>query len=137
MTGSLVDVTGQAPFQWTGPQAEITVSNLGSTPARATLTMVIAGNGGASRTVSITAPGTSRRLTVSAGQSTTVTLPLLAEPGSTAVRLAATGDAVAVPGTQGKTLAVLKVAQLVVATEGPTNAASLQQFAFANPRSQR
>jgi hypothetical protein len=73
----------------------------------------------------------------SAAAPTTVVLHVRALPGTTRVELTSTGDVVGVPGTEGKTLAALKVSDLRLVTTGATSAASLQQFAAASPRSLR
>ncbi len=137
VTGSLVDLSRGTPFQWTGPRTTVSVSNLGASPVETTLSMVVTGVGDAPRTITVTAPDSSHTLVTSASAPTTVVLHVRALPGTTRVELTSTGDVVGVPGTEGKTLAALKVSDLRLVTTGATSAASLQQFAAASPRSLR
>lgn len=138
LAGSLVDVSGPSPFQWTGPQTEITLGSMSTSPVDVTLTMEVSGNGPGQRTLTLTAPGgQSQVLTVSAGQQRQVVLRLSVPPGSSRVLLRASGDAVAIPGSQGRDFAALKVAAMRLTTDSGTNAATLQQFAAASPRPTR
>ena len=138
LAGYLVDTSGQSPFQWTGPQTEVTLSNLGSAAVDVTLTLDLSGNGPRERTVTITAPGgQSQSVTVSPTQRRPVVLRLAVPPGSSQVRLEATGDGEAIPGSQGRDYAALKVSDLRLTTESGTNVATLQQFVAASPQSLR
>jgi hypothetical protein len=133
--GSLVDVTGSTPGQWTGPQTVVSVSNLGRTSVPVTLTMDIAGNGDLARTLTLTTEGLpTQRLRVSAVERQGVKLDLVAQPGTTRVTVEADGDAAAVRGTDGRQLAALRISDLRVSTTSDVNAASLQQFTAASPR---
>ncbi|HEV7195974.1 MAG TPA: hypothetical protein VGN19_08545, partial [Pedococcus sp.] len=138
MSGSLIDATTTEPFQWTGPQTTVTVSNLGSSTATAILTFTVWGNGAAPRTVRVHSPGVPDSVvTVSDSRPHPVSLEVAARPGTTDVTVSATRDPVAVAGSQGAMLASLKVADLRLAADSGAPAASLQQFASASPRSLR
>ena len=138
MAGSLVDSSKSQPYQWTGPTAIITASNMGPGSVIATLNFTVAGNGDTERTVTLTGPGVARQqFKVSATQPQTVTVQLSLPPGRTEVQLEATGGITTIPGTQGGDHASLKVSDLRLATPAPLNAASLQQFAEATPPSLR
>ncbi|SES43613.1 hypothetical protein SAMN05216199_3637 [Pedococcus cremeus] len=133
--GSLIDTSGTDPFQWTGPSTVITLANMGRGPRPLTLTFRLEGIGPTQRTVVVTAPGAQRRVTVSANRSELVSLALTVQPGSTRVEVSTDGRAESVPGTAGSVVAALRLSNLRVDANGVVNAASLQQFAAASPRS--
>ncbi len=136
LNGSLVDTSDAVPAQWTGPRATILVSAMGR-PVETTLTMVIAGNGPGRRTVTVRTAGVPDVVvSVSDRTTATVTIAVVAGP-ATRVELSSTGDAEAVPGSAGATVAALKVSDLRLDAHGTANSASLQQFAEASPRSAR
>lgn len=138
LAGSLVDTTGGRPSQWTGPTAVVTASNLGTAPVQVRVSLEVAGNGGAQRTVTITAPGSpTRTVTVVQDQPQTVVVPLTLPRGRTEIRLEATGGVTAISGSQGRDQASLRVSDLRVETSSGVNAASLQEFAAASPPSLR
>ena len=135
--GSLVDTSESVPFQWTGPTTKVTLANMGLRPTPVTVSFRIRGNGEEPRTVTVRTRGSDeRRLTVNADREETVTLQLTLSPGTTTVDISATGDAEWIPGTQGQAYAALRLSDLRVQAQG-VNAASLQQFAAASPRSLR
>jgi hypothetical protein len=135
--GSLVDTSESVPFQWTGPTTKVTLANMGLRPTPVTVSFRIRGNGEEPRTVTVRTRGSDeRRLTVNADREETVTLQLTLSPGTTSVDISATGDAEWIPGTQGQAYAALRLSDLRMQAEG-VNAASLQQFAAASPRSLR
>jgi hypothetical protein len=135
--GSLVDTTGPVPFQWTGPTTQVVVSNLGSRPLPVTVSFRLRGNGDTQRTVDVSAPGgTTQRLRLGGEREETVRVELRLAPGTTEVQVVATGGATAVAGSDGGSMAALRLADLRVEADG-VNAASLQQFASASPRSLR
>lgn len=137
LSGSLIDTTETEPFQWTGPTTVLTVSNMGSTPARVNLSLKIAGVGALDRTVTIRTSGRPvQTARVSAQRSEEALVSLNARPGRTVVEVSATGDAVPVPGTERKRLAALKISAVTLATQD-RNSASLQQFAAVSPGSHR
>jgi hypothetical protein len=139
LNGSLVDTSGPGPFQWTGPTALLTISNMGASTVDVDVSMVVEGVGPSARTLTIKAPGRPERvieLQPSSGK--TVDLRIPADPGSSIVELTATGEAATVPGTDGRQVAVMKVSALTAVAAGSTvNVASLQQFADASPASSR
>jgi len=137
LSGSLIDTTETEPFQWTGPTTVLTVSNMGSTPARVNLSLKIAGVGAHDRTVTIRTSGQPvRTARVSDQRSEEALVSLTARPGRTVVEVSATGDAVPVPGTERKKLAALKISAVTLATQD-RNSASVQQFAAVSPGSHR
>ena len=135
--GSLIDTSGPDPFQWTGPSTVVTVANMGTAPRPLTLTFRLEGNGPARRTVAVTAPGVQRTVTVSANRSELVSLSLTVPPGSTRVKVSTDSKAASVPGTAASVVAALRLSNLRVDAHGAVNAASLQEFAAASPRSHR
>ena len=135
--GSLIDTSGSEPFQWTGPSTAVTVANLGTAPRPLTLAFRLEGNGPAQRTVAVTALGLKRTVTVSASRSELVSLDLTVPPGSTRVEVSTDSRAVPVPGTAGSVVSALRLSNLRVDAHGAVNAASLQEFATASPRSLR
>ncbi len=138
LSGSLVDIDGERPQQWTGPEATLTISNLGDDPVAVTVSMTVAGNGEVPRTVTVSGPGvTTQVVTAATSSGRPVTFSLPVPPGSTAVTIATSGEVAAVPGTEGRQLASLLVSDLRVTSDDPVNTASLQQFAADSPRSTR
>lgn len=131
LSGSLVDVTA-TPFQWTGPDPTVTVSNLGATPTSVSVTMRVEGVGEQERTVTI--EGVSRPVVVSEGRFEDVTVVLQVPPGRSSVRLSSTGTSQVAPGTQGRTRADLRISDLRVEATDTRNAASLHQFSAAGSR---
>ena len=138
LAGSLVDASGPSPFQWTGPEAGITVSNMGSSRVDVTLTMDVSGTGPEERTVTITDPdGQAQVVTVSDLREQQVVVRLPVPRGSSRVLVKASGDAEAIPGSQGTDFAALKVSGMRLTTDSGTNVATLQQFAAASPQPTR
>jgi hypothetical protein len=138
LAGSLVDVTGGVPFQWTGPTAAVTAANMGSRPVDVTLNLDVTGNGESDRTVTISAPNMqTQKVEVSASQSQAVTIHLALPPGRTQVLLEATGGTATIPGTEGQVRASLKISDFQLSSTADVNAATLQQFAEATPPSLR
>ena len=138
LAGSLVDASGPSPFQWTGPETEITLSAMGRSPVDVTLTMEVSGNGAGERTVTITAPdGRAQVVTVSATQAKPVTVRLSVPHGSSRVLVRASGDAEAIRGSQGRDFAALKISGMQLTTDSGTNVATLQQFAAESPQPTR
>jgi hypothetical protein len=139
MTGTIVDVDGPLPFQYTGPTATIVVANMGAAPVEVELSLVVTGVGDLPRDVVLSTPGAPDvRGIVSATRQETLSVRLRATPGTTVVTLKSTGDAVDVPRTEGRVVAALKVSDMRLSgpPDGPATA-SLQQFAAASPRSER
>jgi hypothetical protein len=136
--GSLVDTTDPTPFQWTGPESTLTVSNMGVGPVEVTLTMEITGNGDDDRTVTIAVPGQKAQVvTTSESRTHQVSVQVAVPPGSLEIWLRATGDIATTPGSEGKSFAALKVSDLRLTSTSATNVASLQQFAAASPAATR
>lgn len=139
LNGSLVDTSGAQPFQWTGPTALVTVSNMGAQPVDLELSMAVEGVGPSARTLTISAHGQADRvIELAPGNGQRVDLRIPAPPGRSVVELSATGEVATVPGTEGKQVAVMKVSGLTAIGPGSAvNVASLQQFADASPVSNR
>lgn len=135
-SGSLVQVTGGVPYQWTGPDVTVTVANMASRRVAATLTFTLGGNGDRTRLVHVSAPGLpSQAVTVDGRTSREVQLELDLPPGSARVEVESRGEAAGVPGTAGSVVAALRLSDLRVDAHGVVNSASLQQFAARSPRS--
>lgn len=138
LSGSLINVDGDVPFQWTGPTATITVANLGTGTRPATVSFGLRGNGIAPRSVTVSVAGAAERaFTIKPGGQELVAVDLQVPPGSLPVEVKTTGDAPVVAGTGGTTFAALRLDNLRLSTTSEANAASLQQFTAASPRSMR
>lgn len=107
-------------YQWTGPRANLTVSNMAERPVdRLTLSMEIGAPDDATRTVAVEGPDGQRvTVEVAGAQTSTVVLPLTAGPGMNTFRI--TTDA---PGVRLEddpdTVAFIKVRDLALESTDP------------------
>lgn len=118
------------PYQLLGPTATLTVSNMGGTAVPLTLTFAVRTvSGAADVLVASGLAGAPLRVPIS-GVERTVTLDVMAQPGSTRIVLASTAEPV---DAGGGVASALRVTDLRASSAAGVNVASTQQFYSASP----